>query len=628
MMHPTPESLFIADTFRGYFRPSFEGHVWQWADENVFFDAKMAAENPRYDSSETPWTREWQDLPLRRDVREASFMKSSQSGVTEGTLNIIRWMPENWPGNVGYIINTEEKARNIAEDRLWESLKAVSASQVTDDPNDATTFKLTLKNMVVRVSGSGSPNPYRETWYRLGVLDEPEDHQQLKDGTTSYDNIQGRFTTVADALLLVLGKPQHLGGIIHRAYLKGTQEKWMVPCPHCGERIELRWDFLRFNHCRDLVGGWDLERVVEDTYYECQECHERIDEHQKRAMVNAGRWMPTPDEDRERLEGLAIKAEPGVRSFHISDLYSLFPGVAWGALAKMYLMAFRINPTETGQHAFMTEHLGRPIEPRTTGFNDTSILNLRGGLVEEDKEGRRSVLGQKFGLVYEDNTLVGELPIARPVLLSITGDRQGDCYKFVVWAWQRDGQAWLIDYGQVEDEDSFLWVLQREYPVPGGNGKPYRIFGGLVDSRYHTKAVWKMCLEAQAMGISLYPSRGEGFNSEYRGRTIRLVERAGYTEDGFPVDVWAYYDHGVKMDFYLGKVARRDEPRLWLPDPVPKSIVSECTAEKLKKSYLPNGRVKYEFVHDKARGPNDLGDCMKKQPVFWQIVAPSIVGDR
>lgn len=595
--------------------------MWQWADREVWF-SPSASTRPRYDSSETPYTREWQDLLRKGETDEAFFMKSSQSGVTEATLNKIRWMPDNMPGNVGYIINSDAKAKRITKIRLSETLNDAADGHLTDDPNDQTLHHIRLKNMEISVSGSGSANAFREIWYRLAVLDEPEDHETQKDGTTSYDNIQGRFTTVEGSLLLVLGKPQYAGGIVHQGWLKGTQEKWLVPCPHCRTRIELLWDFVKFGHCRDLADGWDLERVLEDTYYQCQACGGRINEHQKVEMVRAGKWVPTPEKERERSpDGRLVPREPGVRSFHISDLYSSHKKVSLGNLAKKWLMAFVLQPNQTGQDSFTTEHLGRPIEAREVTFRDEAIYNLRGGLKETGEDGVERTVGFPFSICYEHHEMQAELPI-KPILITTTGDRQASCLPYLVFAWDALGAAYLIDYGKCDDEHHFLTLKDREYILPGGAGS-MRSFGGLIDSRHNTKEIWAMCLEAQALGWDMHPSRGDGFNSEFRGRNLRLVENAGYTPEGYPVNVYAYYDHGIKCDFYLGKIGRRSEPRLWLPNPVPKSIVTEWTSEKLVLAEVA-GRKQQKFVHDKTLGANDLGDCGKKQYAYKQIVTPHI----
>lgn len=288
------------------------------------------------------------------------MLKCSQSGFTEGCLNVLRWMPENWPGNALYSINSDAKAKEVADKRLEKTLKKAAAGQLTGDKNDITARKFGLRNMDVVVSGSGSSGPFMEAWYRLIILDELENHIQNQETTTA-DRAESRQATLADGLILKLSKPELAGGIIDLAFIRGTQEKWMVPCTRCGERIELKLSGLQFGHCKDLLGNYDLDQVLRDTWYQCPCCSGRIDEWEKRAMVNAGVWMPTPHDQRRRAPGGKLAAaEPGVRSFHISDFYSLWPKMTWGFLATLWLKAFVIEPNEERQKYFRTNHEGWP----------------------------------------------------------------------------------------------------------------------------------------------------------------------------------------------------------------------------------------------------------------------------
>jgi len=612
----TPEGEFLTHIFRTALQGTPKEPVWKWADREVFFTQSMAAEQPKYDSSLTPWTREWQDLIRDPDTTEGVAMKSSQSGYTESSLNVIRWMPSHFPGNVGYVISTDKKAKRISKVRL-ANLKDTAKDQISNDANDFSTYHIILDNMEITVSGSGSPNPFRETWYRAAFLDEPEDHEELKDGTT-YSAIKPRFTTVNDATLFVLGKPQFEGGVVHRAFCKGSQERWMVPCPRCGVRIHLRFENLVFRHCKDLTRAWDFDRVATETYYECQECHGKIEEHEKKAMVLQGEWMPTPTAERMRLHGETVIKEQGVRSFHINDLYSSFPGVAWGILAKKWLSCFVIACSQKDQDDFRTNHLGLPIEPREFTLKDSTLDALKGGVIEE-KGGMRIVHGHSFGLSYHGYDCVNDL-LFDPSVISITVDKQKEVYKWLVFAWKENGEASLIDIGIAHDEDEVLALRHRPYPSIITPDRPHYIFGGLVDCRYRPKTVFKLCERAQAVGWSLYPVRGSGYHSEFRGKNLR--ETFDYTEEGLPMIVYDFHDFSIKSDFYLGKIERREEPRLWLPDPIPPQIYTEWTSEKLRIVTTRTGGKKQEWVHDENNDPpNDYGDCGKYQYVFWQLTA-------
>ena len=616
------EREFLNGIFAGAHLGSPREKVWEWADRKVALDSLMASGGAHYDSRKTPWAREFQDAVRDPEVHEVVGMKCSQSGFTEGALNVVRYMPDHFPGNCAYIINSDKKAKRISKVRLSKSLRQVAKNQITGDPNDFSTYQIILKNMEISISGSGSDNPFREVWYRVAFLDEPEDHELHGDGTT-YSLINSRFTTVEDYTLYVFGKPQHEGGIIHRRFCAGTQEIWMVPCPRCERRIELTLEGMKFDHCRDLLKDWDLDAVLNDTYFECPGCSGRIDEHEKAEMTEAGIWIPRAPADRMRLEKTYVPPEPGVRSFHISDFYSTFPGVTWGKLARKYIMAHFITPDVLEQDDFRANHQGLPIKKKEFNIADTAIQSLRGG-IREEQDGRIVELGKKFGLCYEFGEYLNPLPI-RPILISVTGDRQGDRIRYVVFAWKRDGQSWLIDYGTCDDESDFLQLRFRPYPwIAAAGAKPeiHHIFGGLIDCRHQRDNIYEACIEAQMKGFSLWPSRGSGLHSEFKGKSIREIQ--DYTKNGDPITVYEFWDFGIKTQFYIGKISKRENPRLWMPTPVPKEIVKECTSETLVTIQRGSREVQ-EFVHDKKRGPNDLGDCCKQQYPFWQLVAPELL---
>jgi hypothetical protein len=611
----SPERRFIVDLADSALQLTPTQPVWKWAEENVWLDEKMAATPGFYDSNKTPWAREWQNLLLQPEVREGIAMKSSQSGMTEGALNGLRWMPGHWPGNVLYAINSKEKASEVSDKRIHPTLARTAGAQITADPHDLATRKISLKNMEILVSGSGSSGPFMEAWYRLIILDELENHSQNQE-TTTYDRAKSRQATVPDGKLLAMSKPELAGGIIDLNYIRGTQEKWMVPCPHCNKRIELIWDYLRFNHCRGVL-GWDLKRVRKETYYQCQCCGGEIHESHKREMVNAGEWQPTPEAERRRPpSGNVVEAEPGVRSFHISDLYSLWQNIDWGYLASFYVQHFLIEPNETKMKYFRTNHLGWPWEPKATSIKEDTINLLVAG-IREDRGGVITQIGEPYELAYVDNVFHSKLPFNQRMHLTVSSDRQEHCIKYWVQAWTHDGQGFLIDLGAVKDGDDFLELRNRPYYLQGAT-EPMFIHGGLIDCGDEKMEMLRLCLKAWELGWELHPSRGSGFHSEFKGKTL-FYRRD--TVDGQEIFIREFYDHAVKNDFYLGKLTKRSDPRQWFPRNLPPSFIAELRAERLV-SQIINGRMVSKWIHEKQKfGPNDMGDCGKQQ---WGIIFPEI----
>lgn len=616
----TPERSFVHSLADSCFRERPKEPVWQWAGKNVWLGDKMSPQPKLYDPEQTPWAKEWHQLPMMEDVREAWVMKCSRSSFTESGLNILRWMPENWPGNALFAINSREEAKKVSKTRLKDTLKASAGAKLTDNPDDVSTHLISLLNMDIVVSGSGAAGPFMQTWYRFIVLDELENHEDHTQETTTVDRARSRLVGVADGKIYGGSKPELAGGVIDLQYIRGSQKKFLVPCPRCGRRIELLMPYIRFAHCKER-DGWNLARVMAEAYYQCQLCNGSIFEHEKWAMMNAdeAEWVPTPSSERRRPpSGNAVAAEPGVESYHISDLYSLWTDLTWGFLAKEYLSAYVIEPNLERQKYFRTNHEGLPFEPVTTQIKEDTVLSLVAGIVEE-RGGRAVTLGTPFELAYHNDEYHAPLPFTRPIWLTVTGDKQEHCIKYWVQAWFSDGQGFLVDCGFAKDYDAFIELFRRPY-YTASQLQPHYIGSGLIDCGEDKMDVLRCCLKAQAQGFQLHPSRGSGFHSEFRDKTIRYRPDVC---DGQQIVIREFYDHAIKSDFMLGKIGKRTDPRLWFPRDlvaVAPWVIQELRAERLQVVNV-NGRRVQKWTHDKQKhGPNDALDLGKNQYVILQEI--------
>ena len=643
----SPEHDFLVNIALGHFKPRSTEPIWQWADREVWLDQKQTAKAGRYKSSKTPWAREIQDIPRNPDcshVREVAILKCSRSGITEGVLNVVRWMPEHWPGNVLYAINSQKKAREVAKKRIIPGIESAAAGQLTDDPNDKTLSTITLKNMEIIVSGSGADGAFMEAWYRLVILDELSRHQ-VNQGTTTEQRAKSRQSDVDDGVVYKISKPEEAGDAIDLAYTRGDQRKYLVPCPRCSELIELTRHGVVYSHCRQNDGTWDLDAVVRDSYRVCPHCQGRIDEAEKFAMVNSDlcEWTPTaPALRRKSPEGNYVPIDPALRSYHISDWYSLHDRLTTGELMKLWLMANEIEPSESGKMFVCVNHEGWPYENTDHKIDADSIEALKGGRVEQreitnadgTKETRVEVLGTKFYRAYIDGEFKSRLPF-RPALITIKADKQQEQIKALVFAWMANGDRYLIDVCYLKDEDALKAMHARPYwihsdyltPLPPEQthgsqlgfvlnsagvpvaDEPMFILSGLIDSRYRPTEVYAACITAHAdYGWNVWPVKGEGKHEEYQGKMLRYVVDKCESED---ITVRYFYDHEIKNNFYITRIQKRSSPRLWLPDDLPKAVISEWMAEV----YDENEKA---WVHDKKRGPNDFGDCGKYCEVFYQ----------
>ena len=108
---------------------------------------------------------------------------------------------------------------------------------------------------------------------------------------------------------------------IEREYEASDQQRYYVPCPHCGT---LQW--LKFERLHWPKG------LPDRTHYVCEACEEAIEERHEPWMIaeaNGADWMPTASAER-----VATAKAAGIVGFHISGLYSPLGWLSWDEIAR------------------------------------------------------------------------------------------------------------------------------------------------------------------------------------------------------------------------------------------------------------------------------------------------------
>lgn len=642
------EYRICADTAAANFKETPTVPVWQWAAEKVWLDAKMAAEEGWYDPEKTPWMKELQELPLRSDVREAVVKKPSRSGATEAAFNILRWMPDNWPGNAGIVFPEDKQGRDVTKRRLLDSLAKTAAAQLSPDEHDNGLSNIYLTNMLIKMGPSGSSRMFTEWWVRYFILDELEEHDAT-DSTTTYERALSRQTDVSDSLLVAISKPKRAGGPIDRAFIRGTQKEWNMLCPRCAQRFVLsRSQFQNDADCRHPDGTWDLLAVEKNTFCVCPRCQGRIHESEKRLMNQAALWIPRDPQHRRRgIDGKYVPPVPGVESYQLSDYISYHPKVTWGKLRVMALLAFDIQPSHTAKVHYINNHEGECEEPDIVGTDADTIAALVAGRVETRKI--KSADGTEieqttthgipggYRLAYLHGQFSARLPFT-PTQILIFIDKQKTHLKFSVWAVRIDAtlpgqcEAFLVDLGRTDDETTLRAdIIPRPYFLENNGGDPLAqpppmfITAGFFDARYRGQAVYKFCLQAfHELNLQIWPVRGEGEKEAFkrksdsspdkrsqntaRGRMLRYVE--DICDLGKLMVRW-FKDHPLQHELN-DKLTRAPGWRLWLPTDYPAEFAAELTAEKYDQSTD-------EWIHNAQKfGPNDWRDTTKYL-VLWLL---------
>lgn len=540
--------------------------------------------------------------------------------MTQLVINACVYIPQFDPGRLLYSLPSKDGAKRVVKTRLIPHLKR-HCGDVIPDENDVNLTFIEMRDMIMEFGGSFSAALFSEKPLRYGFADDVEymvaegGVPGMLDGVHVINHFRSRFTTSDNSLLFVFSKPNLESSEFITEWKGGSQHSFFVPCPHCGKRQVLEPEGLYWDHkqCKDLAGRYDLEAVEALTTYRCACCKDHIEEAKhKYAMNNAGIYLPKAKDLRRKDEDPALV--PRRLSLRINDLNSPFPKVKWGKLATMLIEA-QNNPQKL-RHV-MTNHFARPWREKAINLKADQVRALCAGAIDE-KSGKR--IDERCAPYKR-----GEIPFI-PAMLVLTVDRQGDKKKWILAAFKSDGTCAIVDYGATLSDKDILEMLDDPKDHKGGRiiclADPERRFiidHGLCDSGYEHTVVYDMCIES---GWRLYPSKGVGALTG--GGAGRLCEGKEDFYEGEPILVYHYNDYQLKVHFYKGKVQKRSEARLYLPDDVGDDFVIEWISESLGPKKISTGYTVMEWTHDKKIGPNDWGDAGKMLYVIWQIMGPEL----
>jgi phage terminase large subunit GpA-like protein len=277
-------------------------------------------------------------------VTDVVVKKSSQVGVTEATVNILGYTFDHAPAPAMVLMPTLE-ARDA-----WKVQKLNPL--LTDTPvvrdllgglraRDAANRQdlIDFPGGVLFLAGGNSPNSYAQRSVKLLVLDDldrfPWEIGEEGDVVTL---ARGRTKAFPRAKRLFISTPTVKGmSLVDREFEKSDRRRYYCPCPHCGEFQPLEWGGPE----ADFGVKWSAS--VTQAWYLCRACHAEIHEHQKPAMLAAGRWI-------------AENPESPIRGYHLSALLApIGLGPSWLSLAQDWQSAIRSPAT---LRAFVNTNLG------------------------------------------------------------------------------------------------------------------------------------------------------------------------------------------------------------------------------------------------------------------------------
>ncbi len=430
-------------------RPPAKIDLAEWVEANIVLPSSIAAQPGRM--------RLWpHQVDIARSMAEAErtvVLKSARIGFSQLAVAVLGHYAVNDPSPCLVVLPAEQDCRDL----MVNSIEPVFAespalrSALTANLNDRDTlYSRRFPGGSLALVSARAPRNLRARTARVAVLDELDAWEvDVRGEGDPVELAIHRTATFGNRRIIMGSSPVHEStSRILRAYEKSDQRIYECPCPHCGERHEVRWKDIHWQPDQPETGHWA-----------CPSCGGVVEEAEKAAFVSAGRWRATCPE------------VVGCHGYRISALISLLPTVTWPRLVAEFLEA-RKSP-ETLQ-TFVNTVLGEAWR-------------------DEGEEIDESTLASRAEAFDLEN-------IPPDVLLLTAGiDTQDDRLEVTFVGWSRD-QAFVLGHELVFGSplDDATWreaddLLRRTFKHPSGG--TLKVDAAIVDSGDggHTDAVYAFC---------------------------------------------------------------------------------------------------------------------------------------
>lgn len=418
--------------------------------------------------------------------------------------------------------------------------------------------------------GAQNPNKARSLSFQVMLCDEidawPDSTgksgdpcDRIKGRTAAYETTR-KIGWISTPLIAQTSK-------ILKKYEYGDKRKYHVPCKHCGEFQE-----LKFNKTNDdgtcygvqfTVDG-DGNLIENSVVYMCKFCQGTMINEDKTWMLPQGKWVAT-----------AKSKDPSFRSYHLSAFYSPVGMQTWTAQVQRWLECWDVQNNKSRDvdklQVFYNEVLGAPYviggkqlklqnvtTHRRTIYNSGDILNSK---VKKETGGKIQLL--TCAVDVHDKHLD----------IQVIGWAPRHCFYSI---------EWLKLEGDCEDLESAPWkklrslIEEKEYTAD--DGRKYRIELTFIDSQYKTDVVHNFCSEYEGgvmpiRGTEL-PLKGTTFKefSEFKSKTGQI---------GFNITTTIYKDRlaaALKKDWDGLSLQPNRHPNF--PSDYPDQFFKELTVER------------------------------------------------
>jgi len=324
-----------------------------------------------------------------------------------------------YPGPFLWVTSHDSKAEEFSKTRLdlmirdSELLRSKVAEEKSRDKSNTIKLKR-FPGGTVKLVGAQSVSGLTSDTIRFVVIDEADDHRENVSGAGSSTELAiNRTTTFGEtAKILIVSSPKVKGqSEIESWRLRGTDRRYLVPCPHCGHEQALE-------PCDDELRNWRLvweKGRYDDVHYECVNCGGAWHNNDKAKFLPAGRWS----------EPTNLAADPGIESYLINFMYQPLGTYSWADFARQWdaavdrMKAGDLDPIRT----LVNTRMARAFEDRGESLDAHELQRL----IEPD-----------WDFVPDDVQLI--------TMATDVQGKDGGRFETMWIGWGAGDEAWMLDY--------------------------------------------------------------------------------------------------------------------------------------------------------------------------------------
>lgn len=554
-------------------KPPEELTVSEWAGKYRFLDERSSSMPGKWKNEMTPYLVGIMDEFNNYQTEKIVFCKCTQLGGTEVLNNMICFSVAQDPAPMMIVYPTSELADSVVEQRIKPMLKASKETKKHFKEKNSSKKELQFDSMYISIVGSNSPSELASRPIRYLFLDEVDKYpNESKKEADPISLAVERTKTFNNRKIYMCSTPTTRTGHIWEEKEKADIEKhYFVPCPHCGEFIELKFSQIRWPDDNEKLSAADKAEFAQ---YICQECGSTINDSDKMEMLQKGEWR-TVKENTKFTKTVA---------FWINTLYS--PFTRFSQIAKAYLIAK--DDTEA-LHNFTNSWLAEPWEDTKLKTNAETVMERQTDLPE---------------FVVPEWTR----------LLTAGVDVQETSLYYIIRAWGEYLTSQLITRGQVTSFRDIERVMNLEYMKPDGTVKLVDLC--LIDSGDQTDEVYDFAAMNSEWCL---PSKGTTSMVNYF--KLSSVNKTSSKAYGMTL---ALVDGGKYKDMIAGRMKRENGTGSWMVfDGIDLEYCTQVTAEHKITEKGGGGKLRTRWVQKTSHADNHYLDCE-----VYGMAAADILGVR